>query len=249
METIISAKNLVKVYGEPPSETIALAGVSLKIKKGEFAAIIGPSGSGKSTLMHILGCLDRASSGEYYFENKNVSKLSENKLAQIRNKKIGFVFQFFNLLPRTSTTKNVELPLIYSQVEKPQRQKKARELLSALGLSDKLNSTPAQLSGGQQQKVAIARALVNNPLLIFADEPTGNLDTKSSHEIMAIFKKLNTEGHTIIIITHEKDIAGYASRTITIHDGRIVSDKKNPSSKNKINKLKSKYQKSVKPKV
>jgi len=227
MEAIISAQNLVKVYGEPPNQTVALDGVSLKIKKGEFAAIIGPSGSGKSTLMHILGCLDRASAGEYHFENKNVSKLSENELAQIRNQKIGFVFQFFNLLPRTSAAKNVELPLIYSKVEKLQRQKRAQELLNTLGLADKLNSTPAQLSGGQQQKVAIARALINNPLVIFADEPTGNLDTKSSHEIMAIFKKLNKGGHTIIIITHERDIARYATRIITIRDGQIVSDKRN----------------------
>ena len=194
-------------------------------------AIIGPSGSGKSTLMHILGCLDKPTSGTYFFENKNVSKMSDSQLAQTRNKKIGFVFQFFNLLARTSAIKNVELPLIYSKVDKNQRVKKATTLLKNIDLGDKLASTPSQLSGGQQQKVAIARALVNDPKIIFADEPTGNLDTKSSEEIMKIFKKLNKENRTVVMITHERHIAKNASRIISIRDGRIISDKSGKSIK------------------
>jgi len=227
MTPLISLKRVSKIYGEPPSQTIALKNVALQIKKGEFIAIIGPSGSGKSTLMHILGCLDKPTSGEYYLENKLVSKFSENDLARIRNRKIGFVFQAFNLLPRTTSVKNVELPLIYSGLEKAERIKKAEDLLKKLGLEDKFQSTPATLSGGQQQKVAIARALVNNPLVVMADEPTGNLDSKSSNEIMAIFKNLNIDGHTIVLITHEADIAKNAKRIITMHDGQITSDKKN----------------------
>lgn len=227
MSGIISAKNLIKIYGTPPNETIALNKVSLEIKKGEFVAIIGPSGSGKSTLMHILGCLDKPTSGDYLFDGKLASKLSDNEFAKIRSQKIGFVFQFFNLLPRTSSVKNVQLPLVYAEVGKPERLKRTVQALKEMGLSDKLESTPAQLSGGQQQKVAIARALINNPLVIFADEPTGNLDSKSSQEIMAIFKKLNQDGRTIVMITHETDIAKNAKRIITIRDGQIVSDKRN----------------------
>ena len=226
MTTLISAINLTKTYGEPPNQTFALRNVSVKIKKGEFTAIIGPSGSGKSTLMHILGCLDKPDSGQYFFEDQDVSKLSQNELAKIRNQKIGFVFQFFNLLPRTSSIKNVELPLIYSGITKEQRTKRAKELLGMVGLADKFDSTPAKLSGGQQQRVAIARALINNPAIIFADEPTGNLDTKSADEIMAIFKKLNHEGNTIVMITHEPDIAKHAGRIITIRDGQITGDTK-----------------------
>lgn len=227
MKPLISAKNLTKIYGETPNETRALDDVSFEIKKEEFVAIIGPSGSGKSTLMHILGCLDHPTSGQYFLEGKNVANLSENELASIRNQNIGFVFQFFNLLPRTSAIKNVQLPMIYSNTKRSERETRAKKLLEAVGLSDKLNSTPAQLSGGQQQRVAIARALVNNPLIIFADEPTGNLDTKSSYEIMDILKKLNSQGNTIIMITHETDIAKLAKRVITVRDGKIVSDKKN----------------------
>ena len=226
MNVLISAKNLTKKYGEVPSETVALENVSVEIKKGEFAAIIGPSGSGKSTLMHILGCLDKPTEGEYFFRGREVSKLSDNSLAEIRNKQIGFVFQFFNLLPRTSALKNTELPLIYAGVNKEERHSKALKILSSLGLSQRINSTPGQLSGGEQQRVAIARALINNPSVIFADEPTGNVDTKTSGEIMKIFQSLNKKGNTIIVITHDPEVAGYASRIITVRDGKVESDKK-----------------------
>ena len=226
MNVLISAKNLTKKYGEPPNETVALDNVSIEIQNGEFTAIIGPSGSGKSTLMHILGCLDKPTEGEYFFRGREVSKLSDNSLAEIRNKQIGFVFQFFNLLPRTSALKNTELPLIYAGVNKEERHSKALKILSSLGLSGRINSTPGQLSGGEQQRVAIARALVNNPSVIFADEPTGNVDTKTSKEIMKIFQSLNKRGNTIIVITHDLEVASYASRIITIRDGRVESDKK-----------------------
>ena len=227
MNAALDVKKISKIYGEPPNETIALKNVSLQIKEGEFVAIIGPSGSGKSTLMNILGLLDIPTSGEYFFENRKAANLSQNDLAKLRNQKIGFVFQSFNLLPRTSSLKNVELPLIYSGVGKKEREQKAKEMLERVGLGDKLFSTPAKLSGGQQQRVAIARALVNDPFVIFADEPTGNLDTRSSSEIMQIFKDLNNEGRTIVLITHETDIAKLASRILTMRDGQIVSDVKN----------------------
>ena len=226
MNVLISAKNLTKKYGEAPNETVALENVSIEIKNGEFTAIIGPSGSGKSTLMHIMGCLDKPTEGEYFFRGREVSKLSDNSLAEIRNKQIGFVFQFFNLLPRTSALKNAELPLLYAGVDKEERHKKALKILSSLGLSERVNSTPGQLSGGEQQRVAIARALINNPSVIFADEPTGNVDTKTSREIMKIFQSLNKKGNTIIVITHDQEVAGFASRIITIRDGKVESDKK-----------------------
>jgi len=226
VNVLISAKNLTKKYGEAPNETIALENVSVEIKNGEFTAIIGPSGSGKSTLMHIMGCLDKPTEGEYFFRGREVSKLSDNSLAEIRNKQIGFVFQFFNLLPRTSAAKNAELPLLYAGVDKEERHKKALKLLSSLGLSQRINSTPGQLSGGEQQRVAIARALINNPSVIFADEPTGNVDTKTSREIMKIFQSLNKKGNTIIVITHDPEVATYASRIITVRDGKVESDKK-----------------------
>lgn len=222
--TLISAKNLSKIYGEEENLTRALDNVSLEIKKGEFTAIIGPSGSGKSTLMHILGCLDRPTSGTYKLEGKPVSRLSEKDLAKIRNSKIGFVFQSFNLLARTSALKNVELPLIYAKVKATERTRRAKDVLEKVGLGNKIDSPGAKLSGGQQQRVAIARALVNNPLIILADEPTGNLDTRASMEIMNILKGLNKEGITIVMITHEPDIARLARRTITIKDGKIVKD-------------------------
>lgn len=234
MSILIQTKNLTKSYGEGDSLTIALNDVSLKITKGEFVAIIGPSGSGKSTLMHILGCLDQPTSGQYFFEGQQVSHFSQNKLAQIRNEKIGFVFQFFNLLPRTSTVKNVELPLLYAGIENKERERRSKKLLTSLGLGEKFNSTPAKLSGGQQQRVAIARALINKPAVIFADEPTGNLDSKSSQDILDLFQLLNQQGNTIIIITHEPEIAKRTRRIITIRDGKIVSDKPNKPVKLKI---------------
>jgi len=226
VNVLISAKNLTKKYGEPPNETVALDNVSIEIQNGEFTAIIGPSGSGKSTLMHILGCLDKPTEGEYFFKGKEVSKLSDNSLAGIRNKQIGFVFQFFNLLPRTSALKNTELPLIYAGVNKEERHSKALKILSSLGLSERVNSTPGQLSGGEQQRVAIVRALITSPSIIFADEPTGNVDSKTSKEIMKIFQSLNKKGNTIVVITHDREVAGYASRIITIRDGKVESDKK-----------------------
>ena len=233
MPPIIKTVSISKVYGEKPSQTVALKEISIEIEEGEFVAIIGPSGSGKSTLMHILGCLDKPTSGEYYFKGKRVPKLSQNKLAQIRSKEIGFVFQTFNLLPRTSVIKNVQLPLIYAGFSQDKRFQRATELLTQMELTDKLQSTPAQLSGGQQQRVAIARALANNPSVIFADEPTGNLDTKSSRQIMNIFWNLNEQNHTIVIITHEPEIANFAKRIITIRDGLIENDKPNLSIVNK----------------
>lgn len=231
MSPIISTKNLCKYYGEEDNLTKAVDNVTLTINKGEFVAIIGPSGSGKSTLMHIIGCLDKPTSGQYFLENKQLIQFSENELAKIRNEQIGFVFQSFNLLPRTSAQKNVELPLVYAKVGARDRERRAQELLTKLGLGEKFQSTPAKLSGGQQQRVAIARALVNNPLILLADEPTGNLDTKASFEIMDILKNLNREGITVIIITHETDIAKKAKRIISMRDGKIVSDKKTSKAK------------------
>lgn len=226
MTSLISLKDITKVYGESPNETVALAGISLEIKQGEFVEIIGPSGSGKSTLMHIVGLLDQPTAGKYLLNGKHVSALSENRLAEIRNKEIGFVFQSFNLLARTSALKNVMLPLIYSDIEKGKREEMAKKNLEKVGLGNRLDSHPNQLSGGQQQRVAIARALINNPSLILADEPTGNLDTKSTEEIMQMLKDLNKQGHSIVIITHEDEVAQNAKRIITIRDGKILSDQK-----------------------
>lgn len=200
----------------------ALKEINLEIKSGEFLAIIGPSGSGKSTLMNILGLLDKSSSGQYFLDGKDVSKINQDTLANLRNKRIGFVFQQFNLLNRTSALDNVALPLIYSGIPKQEREERAGKALEQVGLLDKLNSRPNQLSGGQQQRVAIARALVNSPDIIFADEPTGNLDTKTGLEILEILKKLNEEGKTIILITHEKNIAKSANRIIRLKDGEIL---------------------------
>lgn len=223
---LISGKNINKVYSQPPSQTHALKDISLDIKKGEFVAIVGPSGSGKSTLMHVLGCLDRPSNGQYFFERKEVSLLSEDELAKIRNQKIGFVFQTFNLLPRTTSLENVKLPLVYSSITSSQRDTCAKRALVQVGLSQKLSSTPAQLSGGEQQRVAIARALVNNPSLILADEPTGNLDIKTGSQIIKIFKDLNKKGKTIVIVTHNPRVSRVAKRIIFLRDGQIVRDTK-----------------------
>ena len=223
---MISVSHLSKIYKNDSVETAALSDVSFEIKKGEFVAIMGPSGSGKSTLMHILGALDTPTSGDYVLDGQSVTKLSDDTLAQIRNKKIGFIFQAFNLLPRTSAVKNVMLPMVYAGIDRQERQEKAKKALIAVGLGDRMDYTPAQLSGGQQQGVAIARSLVNNPAIILADEPTGNIASAQADEIMKIFEKLNDTGHTIIMITHEPDIAAHAKRVITVKDGKIIGDKK-----------------------
>jgi putative ABC transport system ATP-binding protein len=221
---MIQIAGVSKIYNTGDVETRALDNVSFEIKKGEFLAIMGPSGSGKSTLMHILGALDRPTSGKYILDGENVENLDDDQLAEIRNKKIGFVFQSFNLLPRTSALKNVTLPMMYGGLPKEERLGVARKYLDMVGLSDRLNNTPSQLSGGQQQRVAIARSLVMNPAIILADEPTGNIATAQAEEIMAIFQKLNNEGRTIIMITHEADIAEHAKRIIYLRDGKIVKD-------------------------
>lgn len=222
---MIEVRNITKVYKSGEIETRVLKGISFSIDNGEFVAIIGPSGSGKSTLMHILGCLDTPSSGQYFFEGKDVSKLSDDELADIRKKKIGFVFQSFNLLPRTTVLRNVELPLAYANVSKNKREEIARKSLFGVGLDEKsFNHLSNQLSGGEMQRVAIARALVNNPAIIFADEPTGNLDSKTGEIVLKTFRNLNKQGRTIILITHEKYIAENAKRKISIKDGEIIED-------------------------
>lgn len=224
MSAIIQAHNISKIYKTGDLETVALADVSFEIKKGEFVAIMGPSGSGKSTLMHIIGALDTPTKGTYILDGEEVSKLSDDELADIRNRKIGFIFQAFNLLPRTTALKNVSLPMIYAGIPKEERQEKAKKYLEMVGLSDRLEYTPSQLSGGQQQRVAIARSLVMNPAILLADEPTGNIASTQAEEIMAVFQDLNEEGHTIIMITHELDIAEHAKRIIHIRDGEIAKD-------------------------
>lgn len=225
--SLIELKNICKSYPLGDEQLQILKGISLQIEKGEFVAIMGPSGSGKSTCMNILGCLDKPSGGTYILDGKRVDGLSSDELAEIRNQKIGFVFQGFNLLPRTSALENVELPMVYGGVDAVERRKKAETALEDVGLKERMHHQPNQLSGGQQQRVAIARAIVNEAPIIFADEPTGNLDTKMSVEIMALFKKLNEElGRTIILVTHEEDIAKYAKRVIKIVDGEIYSDSK-----------------------
>lgn len=232
-QPIIQINNLSKIYKTDVLETVALSNVSFKVKKGEFVAIMGPSGSGKSTLMHILGALDKPTKGEYLLDGENVEKLSDDELAEIRNRKIGFIFQAYNLLPRTTTVKNVMLPMAYAGIPKEERQERAIKCLEMVGLGERLAHTSNQLSGGQQQRVAIARALSLNPSILLADEPTGNIDSVQAEEIMDIFKKLNDQGHTIIMITHEPDIAQNAKRVITIRDGKIVSDLSNKQRKGK----------------
>ncbi|MCJ7740518.1 ABC transporter ATP-binding protein [Candidatus Microgenomates bacterium] len=221
---MIQTSHLSKIYKTGTLETIALENISFEIQKGEFVAIMGPSGSGKSTLMHILGALDKPTTGIYLLDGKNVEKLTDDELAEIRNQKIGFIFQAYNLLPRTTALKNVILPMIYAGVPKEERMEKAKKYLNLVGLSDRMEHTSNQLSGGQQQRVAIARALSMNPAILLADEPTGNIASVQAEEIMAIFQKLNDDGHTIVMITHEHDIAQHAKRIIHIRDGKIIED-------------------------
>ncbi len=224
-QIIVELKEVTKIYGKGQNAVHALRGISLKVKQGEFVAIMGASGSGKSTCMNILGCLDVPSSGEYFFQNLPVTSLSPDQRALLRRYFIGFVFQSFNLLERASALENVELPLIYHRLPKGIRRKKALEMLELVGLKDRVHHRPSELSGGEQQRVAIARAMVTEPVLLLADEPTGNLDSKSSHEIMELFLRLNREkGVTIILVTHEEDIARYAKRRIVLSDGKIIKE-------------------------
>lgn len=226
MSNVITIKDLNKTYKNGSVEVHALKDVNLEIQHGEFIAVMGQSGSGKSTLMNILGCLDRPTSGEYLLEGINIKDQSQDELSLIRNKKIGFVFQAFNLIPRTDVLRNVELPMIYAKQKTSYRRARAIELLERVGLGDRTHHLPNELSGGQKQRVAIARALANNPPIILADEPTGNLDTQSSDEIMEIFRDLNKEGSSIILVTHEPEIAEYADRVIVFRDGRLIEDRR-----------------------
>jgi len=221
---LIKMLGITKQYKMGATVVDALRGIDLEIEQGEFVAIVGPSGSGKSTLMNVIGCLDRPTSGEYYLEGRKVDSLSDDELARIRNRKIGFVFQTFNLLPRTDCLHNVELPLLYANVPRKERHRRAMAILERVGLKERVHHNPNELSGGERQRVAIARALVTDPSIVLADEPTGNLDSKTGSEIMAMLTELNKEGRTIVLVTHEKYIAEYANRTIHLRDGLIVSE-------------------------
>ena len=224
MIPVIDIKDVWKTYDLGETQVHALRGVSLQILPNEYVAIMGPSGSGKSTLMNMLGCLDTPSSGHYLFKGYNVAEMSDNELAHVRNRELGFVFQSFNLLARSNTLRNVELPLIYAGIEPEDREERAREACVNVGLADRMTHLPNELSGGQRQRVAIARALINKPSLILADEPTGNLDSKTGEEIMALFEDLHKQGNTIVIVTHEDDIAAHAHRKLRLFDGQIIED-------------------------
>jgi putative ABC transport system ATP-binding protein len=240
MSTVIAVKNLVKTYVVGEVEVKALRGVNLEVQRGEFLAVTGPSGSGKSTFMHIAGCLDRPTSGQYFLDGQDVSRMSKDALAAVRNKKIGFVFQGFNLLSRTSALDNVELPLLYggASLKTAERHRRAKDMLEAVGLGERFDHHPNQLSGGQQQRVAIARALINTPSILLADEPTGNLDTRTSIEVMGLFQRLNVErGITVLLITHEVDIAEYGTRIVTFRDGQVVADRAVSRRRNAVDEL------------
>ena len=228
-EAIIDIKGITRDFPLGSEIVKVLKGINLTINKGEYVALMGPSGSGKSTLMNLLGCLDTPTSGHYILNGKDVSKMSDDELAEIRNKEIGFVFQTFNLLPRTTALDNVALPMVYAGYKKPEREARATEVLKQVSLADRMDHKPNQLSGGQRQRVAVARALVNRPSIILADEPTGNLDSKTSVEIMALFNDIHANGNTVILVTHEEDIAAYAHRVIRLRDGVIESDNVNPN--------------------
>ena len=225
--SLLELKHLGKKYKIGTEEINALRSIDLKIEKGEYVALMGPSGSGKSTLMNIVGCLDSPSEGQYFLNGKEVSKMTEDELAGIRNNEIGFIFQTFNLVPRSSALDNVALPLVYAGIKKDERLKRAKQTLVEVGLGDRISHKPNELSGGQRQRVAVARALVNNPSIILADEPTGNLDSKTSEEIMSLFREIHKLGNTIIVVTHEEEIAQHANRIVRIKDGMIESDYSN----------------------
>jgi putative ABC transport system ATP-binding protein len=229
MSALISIHNLVKAYDLGKVRINALNGVDLTIEKNEYVALMGPSGSGKSTLMNLMGCLDTPTEGRYVLNGRDVSSMTENELADIRNQEIGFVFQTFNLLPRLTGVENVALPLIYAGVSKAERLERAEQMLGAVGLGKRMRHKPNELSGGERQRVAIARALINRPSIILADEPTGNLDTRTSLEIMGLFEKIYSEGNTVILVTHEEDIAAHARRMVRLRDGKVERDEHNPS--------------------
>lgn len=231
MESIINVKHISRTYQVGTEKIFALRDISLEIFKNEYVALMGSSGSGKSTLMNVLGCLDTPSGGEYFLNNVNVAKMSDNELAEVRNRQIGFVFQSFNLLPRSTALENVALPLIYSGVNKADREARAAEALKSVGLYDRMAHRPNELSGGQRQRVAVARALVTNPSIILADEPTGNLDSKTSDEIMDLFAEIHRRGNTVILVTHEEDIAQHAHRIVRLKDGLVESDAMNQNIK------------------
>ncbi len=224
---LIDIRDITKVYEMGEEKVHALSGVSLGVERGEYVAIMGPSGSGKSTLMNLIGCLDTPSSGSYVLNGKEVARMTDDELAAIRNQEIGFVFQTFNLLPRTSAIQQVELPLVYAGLPRKERRERAIKALKAVGLGDRMNHTPNEMSGGQRQRVAVARALINDPSILLADEPTGNLDSQTGAEIMALFDELNARGNTIVVVTHEEDIAAHARRIVRLKDGKVRDDQVN----------------------